>query len=85
MAKEAGTVKIILEDSSTHASITASDKNEIEIKGVHITAGKPINVTAETTDASGGKKAEAQNHNILEKLHDEMLIAIRSNMMRTQL
>ena len=66
--------KIILEGSSTHASITASDKNEIEIKGVHITAGKPINVTAETTDASGGKKAEAQNHNTLEKLHDDMKI-----------
>ena len=66
--------KIILEDSSTHASITASDKNEIEIKGVHIEAGKPINVTAETTDASGGKKAEAQNHNTLEKLHDDMKI-----------
>ena len=40
--------KITLEDTSTHASITASDKNEIEIKGVHIEAGKPINVTAET-------------------------------------
>ena len=66
--------KIILEDSSTHASITASDKNEIEIKGVRIEAGKPINVTAETTDASGGKKAEAQNHNTLEKLHDDMKI-----------
>ena len=66
--------KIILEDSSTHASITASDKNEIEIKGVHIEAGKPINVTAETTDASGGKKAEAQNHNTLETLHDDMKI-----------
>ena len=66
--------KIILEDSSAHASITASDKNEIEIKGVHIEAGKPINVTAETTDASGGKKAEAQNHNTLEKLHDDMKI-----------
>ena len=71
--------KIILEDSSTHASITASDKNEIEIKGVHITAGKPINVTAETTDASGGKKAEAQNHNILEKLHDDMKITFEED------
>ena len=66
--------KIILEDTSTHASITASDKNEIEIKGVLIEAGKTINVTAETTDASGGKKAEAQNHNTLEKLHDDMKI-----------
>ena len=71
--------KIILEDSSTHASITASDKNEIEIKGVHITAGKPINVTAETTDASGGKKAEAQNHNTLEKLHDDMKITFEED------
>ena len=71
--------KIILEDSSTHASITASDKNEIEIKGVHLTAGKPINVTAETTDASGGKKAEAQNHNILEKLHDDMKITFEED------
>ena len=71
--------KIILEDSSTHASITASDKNEIEIKGVHIEAGKTINVTAETTDASGGKKAEAQNHNILEKLHDDMKITFEED------
>ena len=71
--------KIILEDSSTHASITASDKNEIEIKGVHITAGKPINVTAETTDASGGKKAEAQNHNTLEKLHNDMKITFEED------
>ena len=71
--------KIILEDSSTHASITASDKNEIEIKGVHIEAGKPINVSAETTDASGGKKAEAQNHNILEKLHDDMKITFEED------
>lgn len=71
--------KITLEDTSTHASITASDKNEIEIKGVHITAGKPINVTAETTDASGGKKAEAQNHNILEKLHDDMKITFEED------
>ena len=71
--------KIILENTSTHASITASDKNEIEIKGVHIEAGKPINVTAETTDASGGKKAEAQNHNILEKLHDDMKITFEED------
>ena len=66
--------KIILEDKSTHASITASDKNEIEIKDVQIEAGKTINVTTETTDASGGKKAEAKNHNTLEKLHDDMKI-----------
>ena len=66
--------KIMLEDTSTHTSITASDTNEIEIKGVLIEAGKTINVTTETTDASGGKKAEAQNHNILEKLHDDMKI-----------
>ena len=72
--------KIILEDTSTHTSITVSDKNEFEIKVVNIEAGKPgepskpINVSAETTDASGGKKAEAQNHNTLEKLHDDMKI-----------
>ena len=66
--------KITLEDTSTHTSKTVNDKNEFEIKGVHIEAGKPINVTAETTDASGGKKAEAQNHNTLEKLHDDMKI-----------
>ena len=69
--------KITLEDTSTHphTSITASDKNEIEISNVKITAvGKPINVTAETTDASGGIKAEAKNHNTLEKLHDDMKI-----------
>ena len=66
--------KITLEDTSTHTPITVNDKNEFEIEGVHIEAGKPINVTAETTDASGGKKAEAQNHNTLEKLHDDMKI-----------
>ena len=66
--------KITLEDTSTHTSITVNDKNEFKIDGVHIEAGKPINVTAETTDASGGKKAEAQNHNTLEKLHDDMKI-----------
>ena len=66
--------KITLEDTSNNTLITVNDKNEFEIKGVHIEAGKPINVTAETTDASGGKKAEAQNHNTLEKLHDDMKI-----------
>ena len=71
--------KIILEDKSTHASITASDKNEIEIKDVQIEAGKTINVTTETTDASGGKKAEAQNHNTLEKLHDDMKITFEED------
>ena len=66
--------KITLEDTSTHTPITVNDKNEFKIEGVHIEAGKPINVSAETTDASGGKKAEAQNHNTLEKLHDDMKI-----------
>ncbi|WP_141090739.1 retention module-containing protein [Campylobacter concisus] len=66
--------KITLEDTSNNTLITVNDKNEFEIEGVHIEAGKPINVTAETTDASGGKKAEAQNHNTLEKLHDDMKI-----------
>lgn len=71
--------KIILEDTSTHTSITASDKNEIEIPGVEIIAGKTINVTTETTDASGGKKAEAQNHNTLEKLHEDMEITFEKD------
>ena len=71
--------KIMLEDTSTHASITASDKNEIEIPGVEIIAGKTINVTTETTDASGGKKAEAQNHNTLEKLHEDMEITFKKD------
>ena len=71
--------KIMLEDTSTHASITASDKNEIEIPGVEIIAGKTINVTTETTDASGGKKAEAQNHNTLEKLHEDMEITFEKD------
>ncbi|OJJ29267.1 retention module-containing protein [Campylobacter concisus] len=71
--------KIILEDTSTHTSITASDKNEIEIPGVEIIAGKTINVTTETTDASGGKKAEAQNHNTLEKLHEDMEITFKKD------
>ena len=71
--------KIILEDKSTHTSITASDKNEIEIKDVQIEAGKTINVTTETTDASGGKKAEAQNHNTLEKLHNDMKITFEED------
>ena len=66
--------KITLEDTSNNTLITVNDKNEFEIEGVHIEAGKPINVTAETTDASGGKKAEAQNHNTLEKLHNDMKI-----------
>ncbi|WP_462190934.1 retention module-containing protein [Campylobacter concisus] len=66
--------KITLEDTSNNTPITVNDKNEFEIKGVHIEAGEPINVSAETTDASGGKKAEAQNHNTLEKLHDDMKI-----------
>ncbi|WP_103602984.1 retention module-containing protein [Campylobacter concisus] len=66
--------KITLEDTSNNTLITVNDKNEFEIEGVHIEAGKPINVSAETTDASGGKKAEAQNHNTLEKLHDDMKI-----------
>ncbi|MFC2747211.1 MAG: hypothetical protein ACFN4I_03035 [Campylobacter concisus] len=71
--------KIMLEDTSTHTSITASDKNEIEIPGVEIIAGKTINVTTETTDASGGKKAEAQNHNTLEKLHEDMEITFKKD------
>ncbi|WP_107709183.1 retention module-containing protein [Campylobacter concisus] len=71
--------KIMLEDTSTHASITTSDKNEIEIPGVEIIAGKTINVTTETTDASGGKKAEAQNHNTLEKLHEDMEITFEKD------
>ena len=66
--------KITLKDTSDDTLITVNDKNEFKIEGVHIEAGKPINVTAETTDASGGKKAEAQNHNTLEKLHDDMKI-----------
>ncbi|WP_459813222.1 hypothetical protein [Campylobacter concisus] len=71
--------KIMLEDTSTHTSMTASDKNEIEIPGVEIIAGKTINVTTETTDASGGKKAEAQNHNTLEKLHEDMEITFKKD------
>ena len=71
--------KIMLEDTSTHTSVTASDKNEIEIPGVEIIAGKTINVTTETTDASGGKKAEAQNHNTLEKLHEDMEITFEKD------
>ncbi|WP_103629176.1 retention module-containing protein [Campylobacter concisus] len=71
--------KIMLEDTSTHTSITASDKNEIEIPGVEIIAGKTINVTTETTDASGGKKAEAKNHNTLEKLHEDMEITFEKD------
>jgi len=71
--------KITLEDTSTHTSVTVNDKNEFKIEGVHIEAGKPINVSAETTDASGGKKAEAQNHNTLEKLHDDMKITFEED------
>ena len=71
--------KIILKDKSTNTSITASDKNEIEIKDVQIEAGKTINVAAETTDASGGKKAEAKNHNTLEKLHNDMKITFEED------
>ena len=71
--------KITLEDTSNNTPITVNDKNEFEIEGVHIEAGKPINVSAETTDASGGKKAEAQNHNTLEKLHDDMKITFEED------
>ncbi|WP_141088515.1 hypothetical protein, partial [Campylobacter concisus] len=66
-----------VKDDGTKETITtnATKNNEIEISNVKITAvGKPINVTAETTDASGGIKAEAKNHNTLEKLHDDMKI-----------
>ena len=65
-----------VKDDGTKETITTNAKknNEIEISGVKIIAGKTIDVTAETTDASGGKKAEAQNHNTLEKLHDDMKI-----------
>ncbi|WP_258030341.1 hypothetical protein [Campylobacter concisus] len=66
-----------VKDDGTKETITtnATKNNEIEISNVKITAaGEPINVTAETTDASGGKKAEAKNNNTLEKLHDDMKI-----------
>ena len=66
-----------VKDDGTKETITtdATKNNEIEISNVKITAaGEPINVTAETTDASGGKKAEATNKNTLEKLHDDMKI-----------
>ena len=66
--------KIILKDTSDDTLKTVNDKNEFEIKVVNIKAGEPINVTAETTDASGGKKAEAKNNDTLEKLHDDMKI-----------
>ena len=64
---------ILMEDEN-HNPVSINNKNEIEIPNVKIIAGEPINVSAETTDASGGKKAEAQNHNTLEKLHDDMKI-----------
>ena len=64
---------ILIEDEN-HNPVSINNKNEIEIPNVKIIAGEPINVSAETTDASGGKKAEAQNHNTLEKLHDDMKI-----------
>ena len=66
--------KITLKDTSDGTIKTVNDENEFEIKGVHIEAGKTINVTAVTTDANGNGKAEAQNHNTLEKLHDDMKI-----------
>ena len=64
---------ILMEDEN-HNPVSINNKNEIEIPNVKIIAGEPINVSAETTDASGGKKAEAQNHNTLEKLHNDMKI-----------
>ena len=64
---------ILMEDEN-HNPVSINNKNEIKIPNVKIIAGEPINVSAETTDASGGKKAEAQNHNTLEKLHDDMKI-----------
>ena len=64
---------------NTFETLTVNDKNEFEIKVVNIKAGEPINVSAETTGASGGKKAEAQNHNTLEKLHDDMKITFEED------
>ena len=69
--------KITLKNTSE--TLTVNDKNEFEIKVVNIKAGEPINVSAETTGASGGKKAEAQNHNTLEKLHDDMKITFEED------
>ena len=69
--------KITLKNTSE--TLTVNDKNEFEIKVVNIKAGEPINVSAETTDASGGKKAEAKNHNTLEKLHDDMKITFEED------
>ena len=68
-------------EDGTKETITtnATKNNEIEIPGVEIIAGKTINVTTETTDASGGKKAEAENHNILETLNDDMRITFEKD------
>lgn len=81
-----GEIKLGLEhvkDDGTKETIdittNATKNNEIEIPGVKIIAGKTINVTTETTDASGGKKAEAQNHNTLEKLHEDMEITFEKD------
>ena len=65
-----------VKEDGTKETITtnATKNNEIEIPGVNIIAGDTIKVETKTTDANGNGKAEAENHNILETLNDDMKI-----------
>ena len=72
------TDNIILKDANGNEVVT-NNSNQIEIPGVDIVPGKTITVTTKTTDAKGNGKAEAENHNILETLNDDMRITFEED------
>ena len=72
------TGNIILKDANGNEVIT-NNSNQIEIPGIDIVPGKTITVTTKTTDANGNVKAEAENHNILETLNDDMKITFEED------
>lgn len=70
--------KIMVEDEN-HNPIEINNKNQIEIQGVTIKEGATTTVKTKTTDADGNGKAEAKNHNTLEKLHNDMKITFEED------
>ncbi len=73
-------LKHVKEDGTKETITTnATKNNEIEIPGVDIVPGKTITVKTKTTDAKGNGKAEAENHNILETLNDDMRITFEED------
>ncbi|WP_107698183.1 retention module-containing protein [Campylobacter concisus] len=72
------TGNIILKDANGNEVIT-NNSNQVEIPGIDIVPGKTITVTTKTTDAKGNGKAEAENHNILETLNDDMRITFEED------